>query len=377
MDPILYWNSVASEANRVAHTTPHDSERGSRGPVGSSRAFAIVHLAMHDAYFTIHPAPHGTYLASPPVAPAGAQADAAVAAAAHATLSALYPNQKADLDLAHHRAGLSGPGHASGHAHGLAVAGAVLHARRSDPGLDDDGYAASVGRPAHRPDPSNPAQGYHAPHYGARAACFAVTSRHTLDAPPHPGAAPYQRALAEVRGKGAAPEVLGSLPPSNTPRTPKETLVGLFWAYDGAKGLGTPPRFYNQIVRAVAAARGNTVAQNAQLFALVNAALGDAGILAWDEQVPARPVATRSGYPGARHLARPHRDRRHRAERRLRPVLATAGRAQDQRTRHRQLHPELPRLPVRPCDLRRRRLAGHSPVLRGVRQRTGHAHRRP
>ena len=63
-----------------------------------------------------------------------------------------------------------------------------------------------------------------------------------------------------------------------------QTLIGIYWGYDGAKGLGTPPRFYNQIVRVIAAARGNTVAENARLFALVNVAMADAGILAWDQK---------------------------------------------------------------------------------------------
>ncbi len=284
MDPIRYWNRVALEADRTAHTTPHDSERGSRGPIGSSRALAIVHLAMHDAYFSIHTAPHGTYLTSSPLAPAGASAASAVAAAAHATLSRLYPSQKAALDVAHNGAGLSGPGLAAGHAHGLAVGQALLDARNADPDGGDDGYAASISRHAHRPDPVNPAQGYHAPRYGARAGCFAVTSRHTLDAPPRSGDLPYEDALDEVRGKGIAPEAMGALPGAYPRRTAAETLVGLFWAYDGAKGLGTPPRLYNQIVRRIAADQGNTVEQNARLFALVNTAMGDAGILAWDDK---------------------------------------------------------------------------------------------
>jgi vanadium chloroperoxidase len=37
-------------------------------------------------------------------------------------------------------------------------------------------------------------------------------------------------------------------------------------------------------VREIAAAKGNTVDQNARLFAFVNAAMGDAGILAWDQK---------------------------------------------------------------------------------------------
>lgn len=53
MDIVTYWNDVAQRCNQVAHTNEHPSEAGSRGPVGSSRSFAIVHLAIHDAYFGI------------------------------------------------------------------------------------------------------------------------------------------------------------------------------------------------------------------------------------------------------------------------------------------------------------------------------------
>ncbi len=52
----------------------------------------------------------------------------------------------------------------------------------------------------------------------------------------------------------------------------------------GRQNWGTPPRFYNQIVRQVAKLKGNSPAQNGRLFALVNAAMGDAGILAWEQQ---------------------------------------------------------------------------------------------
>jgi vanadium chloroperoxidase len=80
---------------------------------------------------------------------------------------------------------------------------------------------------------------------------------------------------------------MGTLPAGFSARTVDETLIGLFWGYDGAVGLGTPPRLYNQIVRQVALARNtgpNAVDENARLFALVNAAMGDAGILAWDQK---------------------------------------------------------------------------------------------
>jgi hypothetical protein len=43
MDPILYWNEVALEANRVSHTDRKDEQ--TLGPTLSARALAIVHLA--------------------------------------------------------------------------------------------------------------------------------------------------------------------------------------------------------------------------------------------------------------------------------------------------------------------------------------------
>ena len=48
MDPILFWNEVALETNRVSHTDADKKEQ--TGPTLSSRALAIVHLAMYDAY---------------------------------------------------------------------------------------------------------------------------------------------------------------------------------------------------------------------------------------------------------------------------------------------------------------------------------------
>jgi hypothetical protein len=285
MDPILYWNGVALEADRVSHTDLKDI--GTLGPSLSTRALAIVHLAMYDAYAAVidKPAELPRYLNKPglPVPMPGASPDAAVAAAAHATLSALYPSQKAFFDLKHAQAGLKEPGLKAGHDFGLIIAQCMLDDRKDDPNASDDGYAASVARGAHRRDPDNPAQVFYAPYYGAKSKCFAVTKRHELAAPPF-DTPEYLKALREVRGKGIAPELMGTLPTSLPRRKVDETLIGVYWAYDGASGLGTPPRLYNQIIREIAIAKGNSVDQNAQLFALVNSAMADAGILAWDQK---------------------------------------------------------------------------------------------
>ncbi len=108
------------------------------------------------------------------------------------------------------------------------------------------------------------------------------------------GSPEYNRALQQVRGKGIPPDLMGGLPASysNTTseaskRTPEETLIGIYWAYDGVRNLGTPPRLYNQIARKIAELKNTGPSandRNARLFALMNAAMGDAGILAWDDK---------------------------------------------------------------------------------------------
>ncbi|MBM3340823.1 MAG: vanadium-dependent haloperoxidase [Betaproteobacteria bacterium] len=282
MDSILYWNNAALEANRVSHSNGADEEIG---PTLSSRALAIVHLAMYDAFagVTANPAVLPPYLAGLPLPAAGAAIDAAVAAAAYDTLRALFPAQQAFFDAQLAAAALPAAGLAQGTAYGQQVAAAILADRNADPGASDAGYVPPVHAAAHERDPDN-AQKFHAPFYGALSKCFAASARHGLDIPPLPGDAQYLSALKEVRAKGIATELMGTLPNGYPRRTPNEKVIGVYWGYDGAKDLGTPPRLYNQIVRTLAIARGNTPAQNARLFALVNVAMADAGILAWDQK---------------------------------------------------------------------------------------------
>ncbi|MFM9946900.1 MAG: hypothetical protein ACKV1O_03080 [Saprospiraceae bacterium] len=294
IDPILFWNEVALEANRTSHTTGLDGAMVN-GPTMSSRAIAIVHLAMYDAYAGIIGGsdlpPYLTSLPTAPTVPAPDRenaAAAAVAAAAYATLSALYPSQKAFFDLKHAQAGLGSASAAQGHNFGHLVAELMLKDRAADPNASDNGYSASMARTKHRQDPDNP-QGYHAPFYGAKSKGFSISSRHTLDSPDTLTLSEHAAAIRQVRYKGIAPELMGTLNTStavlnNLKRTAAETVIGIYWGYDGAKGLGTPPRLYNQIVRQIALEKGNSIPENARLFALVNAAMGDAGILAWDQK---------------------------------------------------------------------------------------------
>jgi vanadium chloroperoxidase len=290
MDQLLFWNDVALEANRVSFTDANKREQG--GPTLSSRALAIIHLAIHDAYVGVSKTNNfDAYLGNLPNAPANVTVDEAIASAAHAALVHLYPKQtdffNAKLDsLNLEKANFD---------YGREIAQLIINKRIADPGNSDKDYEAPTGRGKHKPDPSNP-QGYLAPYYGSRSSLFAATQKHEIDSPSLDNQE-YLKVFKQVRSKGIAPELMGTLPANAPIRNMDETLIGIFWAYDGANSIGTPPKLYNQIIRELAINNtslqnhsdkggtfSNLLERNVRLFALVNVALADAGILAWREK---------------------------------------------------------------------------------------------
>jgi len=92
--------------------------------------------------------------------------------------------------------------------------------------------------------------------------------------PPGPPALDSQRWVDDYNEVKALGALVGSS------RTAEQTEIALFWA-DGA-GTETPPGHWNSIAQRVSATRGNTIAENARLFALLNIAMADAAICAWD-----------------------------------------------------------------------------------------------
>jgi vanadium chloroperoxidase len=285
IDSILFWNAVALEANRVSHSDPDKREQN--GPTLSSRALAIVHLAMYDAYAGVvnDEATFPRYLtAPPPPPPPGSSHQNAVAGAAYTTLVALYKTQK---DFFEAQLNCFDTLNAS-FGFGVAVGNALLTLRANDMDARDCGYMVSLNRGRHRVDPDNPEQGFYSPYYGAQLKGFAFSRRHGLNRPPFDNGTndDYLLALKDVRARGIRPDLTATLPDPLfvKRRSGLDTLKGIYWSYDGSNRLGTPPRQYNQIIRLVAARKGNTEGQNARLFAFVNAAMGDAGILAWEQK---------------------------------------------------------------------------------------------
>ncbi|KAI3093355.1 hypothetical protein CBS147333_10100 [Penicillium roqueforti] len=318
---ILYWNYVGLELNRLTHSVTGPQN----GPPISARALGILHLAIHDAYFTIKPGKgFTTYLnAGLPAAQSANDPKAAVAGAAITVLEKLYTQPRAEVS---HNAtdqlrqllkqwvdGFPGLDTlAPSYRFGVSVGNGILDSldiKPNEPGADQGQYRPQAGRFRFKDDPTNPVKlvpvnpnqpdvkravrQYHAPFYGITTKRFAVHDDHIVADPPVKDGkistsdeeAEFSDAFQEVIHLGGAPEL------HSTCRQPNETLGAYFWAYDGANLIGTPPRFYNSILRTLAWTKKrdgptdeNTNAEFARLFALANVAMADAGILCWREK---------------------------------------------------------------------------------------------
>jgi len=218
------------------------------------------------AYHTMAPSPD-------------ASIDAAVATAAHRTLAAMYGLQVDWLDAAYtiYLAGIpNGAAKQQGIDLGELVAEEIFLLRTNDGSEIGIPYLPSAQPGIHDVDPLNPGQGFLTPGWGA-VTPFGLDGDFDLAAPPPPalGSRAYAEAFNDVKSLGGDGVV------TRTRRTKKQTEIGLYWAYDGAPGVGVPPRLYNQIARTIAQKTHNSVAENARLFALVNVAMADAGIVCW------------------------------------------------------------------------------------------------
>src|SRR5436190_18187356 len=159
-DTILDWNAVMLQANANDHALAHPEEGG---PVLTGTAFAIVSVAMYDAYNSVKHV--GTpFLVTAPLT-GKTNEDAAVAQAAHDTLVALFPSQQALFDRSFNsfmRLVGHGPVVNRGLAVGRLVAQQVLAARAGD-GTDqvmEPGYVPS-GLPGFQDvDPMDSGEGF-------------------------------------------------------------------------------------------------------------------------------------------------------------------------------------------------------------------------
>jgi hypothetical protein len=269
-DAVLDWSKTAASA---AFAAGLDNSDGCVDPLHESRIFAMMHAAIHDALNAIDRRSQPYALDTQ--APAGSSTEAAVAAAAHDVLVAVFPQLPSELGLTPaaatdlvekaYVAALAAipdtPAKAQGILIGRAAAAAILVLRSADgsngpfldfayvPGTNPGDFQLIPGLPF----AAGPAWGNVTP--------FVLTSssQYRPKSPYDLASKKYAADFNEVKSLGAT---------DSTTRTAEQTEIALFWI-EGA------PQGWNRIARTVSVQRGLNLWQNARLFGLLNFASAD------------------------------------------------------------------------------------------------------
>jgi PAP2 superfamily len=253
-DVITDWNEKAVAAGYVAPRLT---------PPQQGRTLAIVHIAIFEALNSIEPrfAPYRARLSVEP----GASREAAVAAAAHHTLTRLFPQQAKDFDAALQvslGAIADGPSKASGIRLGEQAAAAILAERSQDGAAANPPYRPFTVAGKYVPTvfPVSSSWGAVRP--------FAMKSGDAVRPP-----APYALSSAQWAKDYEEVKRLGGK--TSSARTAEQSDVARFWEMTG-------PATTNPAARQVGAAKKLGLLDNARMFALFSIALADAGIAVFD-----------------------------------------------------------------------------------------------
>jgi membrane-associated phospholipid phosphatase len=265
-DVVTDWNEATIGAIRSAAWASNPGE--------STRCLAMVSAAVYEAVNSVtgtHAAYQQSYNVGGPTS-----AQAAAAQAAHNVLVTLFPDQAASFStlLNTHLSGVTNADERlNGILLGAQVSGDIMALRSYDGSQVQMNYTPQAGVGHWRPDPLHPNQSAWGADWGKVTTWSgASSSAYRPVAPPSLTSTEYAQSYNQVKSLGAL---------NSTTRTADQTQIGVFWGYDRA-ALGPPPILYNQIIKTVAELKGNTLEQNARLFALANMAMADASIAAWD-----------------------------------------------------------------------------------------------
>jgi PAP2 superfamily len=287
---IRHWNQIAIDASGLDHTPLSPGETrvfGEQlGPTRASRAIAIVHIAIFDAVNAVT----GRYRSYTGTrADRDASIDAAIAEAAAETLEAMFPSQTPTFqqDLADDLKRLpNGHRKSDGIDLGHRAAAAILALRANDGsqvpephyGIE---FIASNDPGKWRQDPISMHPLALGAYWGnVKPFVMASSSQFRSPVPPALTSPEYTDAYNEAKTLGGD----GVVTP--TTRTAEQTIIGIFWAYDGTPSLCAPPRLYNQITVHIADQMHTSrdVAEFARLLALVNVAMADTAIAVWESK---------------------------------------------------------------------------------------------
>jgi hypothetical protein len=315
-DQVILWHTLSLNVTAVDHISAFEQY----GPHRAAYALSRVHLAMFEvanAYSTKKKFKSWLNKVSPnsvQAPPANSIEAAAIIEASYVSLLKLYPGMGAELKTQRDRAlgELSGDkgNIESGRAYGEGIANALANARTGDNADIKEVSWGSGFSPLKPPGPDGkyPAGQWQidpvseigvalgANWYKVRP--FALTSgdqfRSVLPTPPDPDLKndKYREAYVDVFKVGG--DERHSVKRSDTPNK-DHYFRAKFWAYDASAGLCAPARLYNQIADQVledyrkqiapvslSADLAGGAAEIARYYALLNLAMADAAIAAWD-----------------------------------------------------------------------------------------------
>ncbi|HEX9652757.1 MAG TPA: chemotaxis protein CheB, partial [bacterium] len=247
---VIRWNQIATAAAAAAETDP----------LTESRIFTILHVAIHDAANAIDRRYDSYRLQS--LSMPQASVTAAIAAAAHTTLTELMPGAKPTFDAALKEVLHSipnGDGKTQGLQVGREAALAILAERKNDGANRTVTRAPGIKPGEYRPTPPDLTPAF-LPQWG-EVTPFALRSSAQF----RPGALPAVNSpqaiadLEEVKAIGAE---------KSPSRTAQQSEIARYWYENSTQG-------WNRIARAVLEARQLDEWENARLFALVNMAMAD------------------------------------------------------------------------------------------------------
>ncbi len=268
-DVVLGWNNLFNELLVDDEVT--------QNPGYASRSMAMLNLAIYDAVSIASGNAENTfYDYETSIGPnANINLEVAASQAAYTVLSALYPDQQGTID-SYYGGILDDLRQNSVNSDSLTLGteiGNAILAERANDGSDavvEYTYVEGIGY--FYADPLNPDVPVWGPGWG-EVETFVIDSAEDFAPESTPAITSEEYAISYNEVKE-----LGSV--DSATRTADETEAGIFWAYD-REGLGTPLSLFNDVLETIAIQEGNTLLENAALYAQASVAMADAAIVAW------------------------------------------------------------------------------------------------
>jgi hypothetical protein len=286
-DAIIDWNSVflnvvqtkgkLDQRNEVKLT---DSTVPGVAPPLQANQTAILNLAMYEAVNAIS-GDDSSYLSG--LMP-DASAEAAAVGAAFRVLSTLYPEQKETFILQRYNSlteiNESPTAECLGFVYGTKIADQILELRQEDGSEQAQVPYTPGNNPGDYPetdDLGNPVAALF-PNWGhVKPFVIDDVANFRPDGPPEYGSEEFIQETEQVRLFGGRTDT----DTTQLLRTEDQTEIAQFWAYDRQDTFRSPGQWI-EIAAQVALEQGNSLEENALLFAKLGVAMADASIVAWD-----------------------------------------------------------------------------------------------